>query len=140
VATVWALALPVIIGIVVLEFAIASRSTRPLPILLPLAIWAVSVLAMPLAYEVVIEEGVLSWRGVVRRGQLPVADLAEIGWTTLIKWPTARGSVVFRDRGRREIYVATNLPGLTEVIGRAGELNPDLRVTIPPERRRWLLG
>jgi hypothetical protein len=139
VATVWALALPVIIGIVVVEIALVKRSAGPLIVLLALAIFVVSVLASPLAHEVVIEEGVLSWRGVVRRGQLPVADLTEIGWTTGIAWPDGRGSVVFRDRSGRVIYVSPKLPGLTEVIDRAEELNPDLRVTLSPQRR-WLIG
>jgi hypothetical protein len=129
---IWSTAFPFLAGIAVVVSAFAWRSSRALLLLLPLLPFVVLAHGLRFAHEVVIQDGSLSWRGLIRRGQVPVADLAEIGWTSFL------GSVVFRDRRGRRIYASRRLLGLAEVIDRVQALNPDLSVTLSPQVRQQL--
>jgi hypothetical protein len=128
-AVVLLIALVSVAAVMGVWLAVTERSPERLLFLLPVLLFATVVLAQPTAVALVLEDDNLSWSGHVRRGQVPVADLTEIGWTS---W---HGGVVLRDRRGRRIYASERLLGLTDVIDRIHKLNPDIRVDLSPQAR-----
>jgi hypothetical protein len=106
---------------------VALAATGRLPWLVPIGWWLVLawngyVWGWLFAYELVVDGETLSWRGLVRRGQVGIAELVSIKSTGL--------GMAFHDRRGRRIQMLP-LGGLEAIIRQIQQRNPAVVVDSP---------
>jgi len=129
----WRVAVPLMIGIGVIVALAAIVFQEPLPgiALLIVVLWNGYWWCWRLAFELTITNRSLHWRGALRTGSVPLADVVAIEPALMHLLVSIRSR-----QGRLVVY--PSMTGLLETINRMQQLSPNIALNLPLTwLRRW---